>query len=224
MLKVDIINLGTIGVEPAHTILENCKWEIVEGKTYILLGSNGSGKTTFSFALTGLTRSPFEVKGSVFFRGKDLLNCNADELLQIRKKKIKYVFQDPVSSFDPLKRFGYYFKMLEIPEEKIDSLLDFFLLPEYSRIKRLFPHEISVGMAQRIAICLAFLPSPDLVIMDEPNSALDAASGNLLVQKIKEFTGSGSSVLIITQDLNFANNLNGDKYIIKEKKILPFKQ
>jgi ABC-type glutathione transport system ATPase component len=222
MYDVQIHNISVLSGPAVNTIIEKCSFNILPAKTYILLGSNGSGKTTLALALTGLlNKNIYTVEGSAFFEGTDLLNCGYEPLTEVRRHHIKYVFQDPMNTFNPLKKFGYYFQWINSTEAGIDEMLEFFLLPPVNKLKNLFPHEISVGMAQRIAISLALLAKPKLIIMDEPNSALDLAASNLLVQKIKEFTSSGSSLLIITQDTLFAQKTGDEIALLEKKEVSP---
>ena len=222
MLKVKLngIKLNSNGAE--RLLLKECFFDIQPGKIYILTGANGAGKTTLALTLTGLIQSSCTASGAVFFNGTDILNCNAGELQAIRKKSIKYIFQDPVSAFDPLKKMEYYFNLTGAADFEAGELADYFLLPPLSEIKKLRPYQLSVGMAQRIAVILALLYHPSLIIMDEPNSALDLTSSNLLALKLKELKLKGTSSLIITQDSLFASKLGDEIAVIEDNRISPF--
>jgi len=220
MFDIKINNISLSQSSGEKTILSECFFKIENGKTYILTGSNGSGKTTLSFALTGLLNSNiFKVNGSVLYNGINILNSDKVIVNDIRKNKIKYVFQDPVNAFDPLKKFSYYVELLNLEIAEIKKLLNYFMLPSYDEIENLYPHELSVGMAQRLALIIAFASNPELIVMDEPNSALDLVTTSLLTAKIKEFSTAGSSVLIITQDIQFAESLEGIPLLLSEGRI-----
>lgn len=223
MFKIKLNKISINNPPPGRELLSNCVLNFESGKAYILLGTNGCGKSTFSFAITGLlNKNIYSVDGSVLYGNIDLLSADKGTLDDIRKNAVKYVFQDPVSAFDPLKRIEYYFNNVNPDMEELEKLLNYFLLPPYEKVKRYFPHEVSVGMAQKFALILAFLAHPKLIIMDEPNSSLDLISSNLLAGKIKEFTYSGSTVLLITQDIQFAQNCGTDLYTIKNNTIIPY--
>jgi ABC-type glutathione transport system ATPase component len=206
MLNADINSVSFIDEESRQIILQNIKFDVEKGKIYSILGKNGSGKSTLIKSLTNLLpAAQYEIKGKVIFYETDLLHTSSETLQEIRKNKIRYVFQDVANSLDPLKKLKYYFHLSEAKREQIEEQLNFFLLPGYKKISDLHSYELSGGMAQRLLIVLALLANPDLIILDEPTSGVDYAVMNLILLKLKEFIkGKENSVLIVTQDINFA--------------------
>jgi ABC-type glutathione transport system ATPase component len=206
MINVDINSVSVLTEEKKNILLQDIKFDIDKGKVYTILGKNGSGKSTLIKSLTSLLPdNQYEVKGKVSFNGIDLLNTSEESLREIRKKNIRYVFQDAANSFDPLKKIKYYFDLSNISPLKIEELLLFFLLPTYKKLSELHSYELSGGMAQRVLIVLALLANPDLLILDEPTSGVDYAVMNLIHLKIKNYVrDNNKSVLIVTQDINFA--------------------
>ena len=206
MLSVDINSVSILDEENKRTIIKDIKFDIEGGKVYSILGKNGSGKSTLVKSLTALLPLiEYEVKGKVIFHGVDLLNASEDKLSEIRRHNIRYVFQDAVNSFDPLKKIKYYFDLSNISPLKIEELLLFFLLPAYKKLSGLHSYELSGGMAQRLLIVLSLLANPDILILDEPTSGVDYAVMNLILLKMKNFVrDKDKSVLIVTQDINFA--------------------
>ncbi|NWF50388.1 MAG: ABC transporter ATP-binding protein [Ignavibacteriaceae bacterium] len=202
MLDVKIDHILLNGSE----IVKNIRFSLKQKMIYTILGRNGSGKSTLIKALTGLLNSGvYSVNGKVLLQNNDLLSCSSDYLIRLRSSQIKYVFQDPVNSFDHLKKLKYYFKKTGKPEEDVLKLLGEFLFEEPAKIFSMYPYELSGGMAQRLNFVLAFLSSPDLLILDEPTSGIDNAVSNLLLLKLKSFVCQESkSVLLVTQDLNWA--------------------
>jgi peptide/nickel transport system ATP-binding protein len=206
MLKVDLNSVSLHSKNDSKTILQNVKFELETGKICSILGKNGSGKSTLIKSLTALLpENQYKVDGKVFFEETELLEASAEKLREMRKNKIRYVFQDAVNSFDPLKKLQYYFDLSEKSPIKIEEYLLFFQLPSYKELSRLHSYELSGGMAQRLLIVLALLVNPDLIILDEPTSGVDYAVTNLILLKLKEFVKENyKSVLIVTQDINFA--------------------
>ena len=225
MLKVNIENITLSNNSEKHFILSNIKFELFERKVYTILGKNGSGKSTLIKSLTGLLNDNiFLTRGTVLLDGKDILTCDAKNLQQIRKNKIRYVFQDAVNSFDPLRTFKYYFENSLADKNQIEKLLKYFLLPGYDEVSRLYPYEVSGGMAQRLSTVLAFAANPILIIFDEPTSGVDYAISNLLLLKLKDFTQKENrSVLLVTQDINFAEKISDEITFLSDGTITQFK-
>ena len=210
MLEVNISELCLTTLNEKRTILNNIKFSIPSNKIYTILGKNGSGKSTLLKSLTGLLEEKsYKVEGYVLFEGQVLFSFEHKKLMAIRKDKIKYIFQDVVNSFDPLKKLQYYFELLVKNNEEIETTLDYFLLPGTEKIYSLHSYEVSGGMAQRISFALALLANPRLIILDEPTSGIDPAIANLFLLKLKEFADKNdNSVLLVTQDVTFAKKVS----------------
>jgi peptide/nickel transport system ATP-binding protein len=229
MLNVLLNKVSAADENKERIILKDIAFELEEGNNYTILGKNGTGKSTLLKSFTGLLdKRIYSIEGKVIYNGKDILTSSNDELQQIRRKEIKYVFQDPVNSFDHLKTFGYYFNKLTPPslirkgaarlgrgraaagerevKKNIEELLEFFLLPNSEVLFNMYPYEVSGGMAQRISFILTFLAKPKIIFLDEPTSGIDAPIVNLLLIKLKEFTSKGNIALMVTQDLELAKN------------------
>ena len=224
MLNADIEIINLLSGSSKKLLLENIKFEIGSKSIYSILGKNGSGKTTIIKSLTGLLpQNLYEIKGKVKFNENDLLNIAPELLRSIRKEKIRYVFQDAINSFDPLRKFEYYFKNSEAAMYEIEEQLQYFLLPGYDKISKLYPYELSGGMAQRISLIFALLAKPNLIILDEPTSGVDYAIVNLILLKLKEFVmDRENSVIIVTQDINFAEKASDHIAFISDKTISQF--
>lgn len=199
-VKINEIRLNNI------PILNNINFKLEENKIYSIIGPNGSGKSTLINSLTCLLDKRFySVKGEVLFHNKNLLSIKYDELLEIRRNYIKYVFQDAINSFDPLKKFEFYFNTFSKNEVDLESLLNFFMLPDKIKLFRLFPYEVSGGMAQRIAFVLALLNEPEILILDEPTSGIDSVIANLFLLKIRQYASEKNHIaLFVTHDIKFA--------------------
>jgi len=224
MLSVDINSVSISQEEKSRTILSEISFDIQAGKIYTILGKNGSGKSTLIKSLTALLpKQEYISSGKVIFYNTDLLKCSEDKLREIRKHKIRYVFQDAANSFDPLKKIKYYFELTNVSPLKIEELLLFFLLPPYKKLSMLHSYELSGGMAQRLLIALALLANPDLLILDEPTSGVDYAVMNLILLKVKNFVrDNDKSVLIVTQDINFAIKSSDNIAYLSDKKLTKF--
>jgi ABC-type glutathione transport system ATPase component len=195
----------------SRTILQNLNFNLASGKIYTILGKNGSGKSTLIKSLTNLLdRRNYQIDGSTFWNNENIFLMNYERLLKLRQNEIRYVLQDLTNNFDPLKKLKYYFDNSGLDQQTISHQLNEFLLPEYEVISQLHSYEISGGMAQRISFLLALLPNPQLLILDEPTSAVDYTNVNLIKLKLKDFVKNEGAVLIVTQDINFAKDTSDD--------------
>ena len=224
MLKVNIKKVELTSNSDSKIILKNINFVIEPQRIFTIIGANGSGKTTLIKAITGLLNDRiFSVDGEVFFQGKDVLKLSDDELTNLRIKEIKYVFQDPINSFDPLKRLTYYFESSIFKQEKISEVFNKLMLPRKEMMLKLYPFEVSGGMAQRLSLALALLYEPSLLILDEPTSGIDTANSNLLLLMLKEFIQKENrAVLLVTHDLNFAEAASSKAALLSDSKLSEF--
>lgn len=222
-LTVDIKELNVRSTTEERLLLKDTSFELFENKIYVILGKNGSGKSTLIRSLGRLLDTAvYNIKGRILADGKDILLMNEEELMLFRKEKIKYVFQDPVNSFDPLRTIGYYFKRFNTDIKETEELLEYFLLPSRGIISKMYAWQLSGGMAQRLSIIFALLMHPELLILDEPTSGIDAPIVNLLLLKLKEFVQKGKgSVLLVTQDVLFAERAADYISHIQNKTLTP---
>ncbi len=204
-LKVNIDNLTLSKNGTTKKILRNIDFELCPGNIYSIFGLNGSGKTTLLKSIIGsLDKRFYSLNGNIYLGGTDVSELNAAELRKFRKYNIRFVFQDAITSFDPLKKVDYYFNEIRKDDTEINKLLEYFKMPDYAKIRTLFPYELSGGMAQRLSIILALLSGVKLILFDEPTSALDVSISNLLKLKLKELSQYKKTIfLIVTQDLKF---------------------
>jgi ABC-type glutathione transport system ATPase component len=209
MLKVEISSLTVLQNSHNQKILGNIFFDLGIGKIYTILGKNGSGKSTLIKSLTMLlSKNIYTTIGNVYWNDESIFRMNEDRLLSLRRKEIRYVLQDLNNNFDPLKKLKYYFDKSGSTEEQISVELKNYLLPDYDSISKLHSYEISGGMAQRLSFMLALLPHPNLLILDEPTSAIDYSNVNLIKLKLKEIAVNSNAALIVTQDINFAKEVS----------------
>ena len=224
-LNVNIKELKLSTSTEEKVLLKDMGFVLGEKFIYTILGKNGSGKSTLIKSLTGLLDKRFySIKGSIIADNIDITTASEEELMKIRREKIKYVFQDAANSFDPLRKLGYYFKRFRLKLNESEELLNYFLLPPLNELSQMYPYELSGGMAQRFSFVIALLMNPELLILDEPTSGIDAAIANLFLLKIKEFiSGDKKAVLLVTQDIEFAKSAGGFTAHISDGTFSPFK-
>ena len=185
-------------------------FDIHAGEFFALVGESGSGKSVTSMSLLGLLPKPSAkaISGSAMFDGKDLLKLPLPELRKVRGKKISMIFQEPMQALDPVRTIQS--QLLEaIPEvpkkdalEKICEFLKSAGFADPERVMRGYPCEMSGGMLQRICIVMSLLPHPDLIIADEPTTALDVTVQAAVLAVLKRMAvESHTAVLLITHNM-----------------------
>ena len=208
MLNVCFHSITFINELNSRVILKNIDFSLASGNVYAIVGKNGAGKSTLLNTISKLyDENSCLVDGMVELNGENLLTASATELMQLRRRSIQCVFQDPVNSFDQLKKIGYYFKNKFFTTEEIKKEFEYFRLPEPATVFNLYPYELSGGMAQRVCIILALLKKPDLLLLDEPTSGIDSEAISIIGRRLQQYSKQNdSAVLLITQDLSFAKD------------------
>jgi peptide/nickel transport system ATP-binding protein len=182
------------------------------GQTLGVVGESGSGKSVTALTVMGLTRAPStEIEGRVLFDGVDLLALESSALREIRGKRIAMIFQDPMSSLHPLYKVGWQIEEAIRAHEHVsrkvarsralDALREVGISSAAERLDS-YPHELSGGMRQRVMIAIALVLDPDVLIADEPTTALDVTVQAQILNLIHELQQErGTAVVLITHDL-----------------------
>jgi len=206
-------------------------FELERGQTLGIVGESGSGKSVTNHSILRLVPSPPGriVGGEVIFDGKDLLKFSEDEIRHIRGKRIGMVFQDPMSSLNPFMRISR--QLMEVTElhlghsssdarEHAIRMLDQVGIPDArSRIDG-YPHEFSGGMRQRVMIAMALSCNPELLIADEPTTALDVTIQAQILDLIKRIKAErGTSVILVTHDLGVVAGMTDSIIVMYAGKI-----
>lgn len=193
--------------------VDGVSFDLKKGQTMGIVGESGSGKSvTASSIMRLLPKHVGKIEGGkILFEGKDIVTMSQKELLSIRGKDISMIFQDPMTSLDPVYKIGYQIKEVIRAHQKIDEkeverkaieALRMVGIPEPENRMDAYPHEFSGGMRQRVMIAMAIVCNPKLIIADEPTTALDvtvqAQVLNLLSDLQKKIN---TSILLITHNL-----------------------
>ena len=182
------------------------------GQTLGLVGESGSGKSVTALAVMGLTRlANADVSGHVYFDGSDLLQLHDDALRSVRGARIAMIFQDPLSSLHPLYRVGWQIEEAIRAHQDVSQraarrrtveALGSVGLPSPEELANRYPHELSGGMRQRAMIAMALVLGPDILIADEPATALDVTVQAQILELIQDLQREfGTAVALITHDL-----------------------
>ncbi len=212
LLEVDSLTVDYRTRRGDIRAVNNVSFSLEKGEILGLVGESGSGKSTLGLSVIRLVPPPGAiVGGSIGIDGKDILSFSEEEMRSIRGKRVALIFQDPMTSLNPVKKIGAHFvELVRTHEPGVSereairraerALKDVGILPE--RINN-YPHQFSGGMRQRIMIALAIALNPDLVIADEPTTALDVIVQAKILDLLKSLQDTYEMALIlITHDLS----------------------
>ena len=178
---------------------------VAPGEILGLVGESGSGKSVLGFSLLGLLPRNAATTGSVQVRGSDMINGDAKTLRKVRRLDLGAVFQDPMTSLNPTMRIGKQVAEAAGGEQEALRLLTAVGIPDAKRRMRAFPHELSGGLRQRVMIAIAIAGDPELIIADEPTTALDVTVQAQVLRLLKRLRDEiGCSIVLITHDLGVA--------------------
>ncbi len=188
------------------------------GEVLGLVGESGSGKSSVAMSIPRLLPSPpaFWPKGRVLFDGQDMLKMPVADLRRIRGSRIGVVFQDPIGSLSPLHRIGDQLVETVLLHRDVSAAaareqalewLGKVGIPDPAVRAQAYPHELSGGMQQRVMIAMGLMLDPDLLIADEPTTALDVTIQAQVLRLLKNLHRSNSAVLLITHDLGVVSQL-----------------
>jgi peptide/nickel transport system ATP-binding protein len=224
LLEVDGLQVSFLTEDGIVRAVDGVSFTLDRGEVLAIVGESGSGKSVTVMTLLGLTRTPnSRVAGSVEYRGRNLVDADERELERIRGAEIAIAFQDPISSLSPVKRVGDQIVEQIRAHEKVSrdaaleravELMERVGIPNAHERARAYPHEFSGGMRQRAMIAMALSLSPDVLIADEPTTALDVTIQAQILQEIKQLSReSESGVIFVTHDLSVVADI-ADRVIV----------
>jgi oligopeptide transport system ATP-binding protein len=211
--------------------VDGISFDLRRGETLGIVGESGSGKSVTNLSVIRLIPSPPGkiVSGEVLFHGQDILSLPDDEVRKIRGKRISMIFQDPMTSLNPFMRISK--QLMEITQlhlghtreqayEHAVKMLETVGIPEARSRADSYPHEFSGGMRQRVMIAMALACEPELLIADEPTTALDVTIQAQILELIKNLKReTGTSVILITHDLGVVAGMTDDIIVMYAGKV-----
>jgi peptide/nickel transport system ATP-binding protein/oligopeptide transport system ATP-binding protein len=213
LLHVDDLKVSFATDEGVVRAVDGVSFDVAAGEVVAIVGESGSGKSVSGMTLMGLTRSPnAKIEGVATLQGKDLLRASDADLRKIRGNDIAMIFQDPMSSLNPVYRVGWQIvEQIRTHNPNVSKseamataveLMERVGVPRAAERLRSYPHEFSGGMRQRVMIAMALSCSPKLLIADEPTTALDVTiQAQILdeLRQLREETNAG--IILVTHDL-----------------------
>ncbi|EHI9271630.1 ABC transporter ATP-binding protein [Vibrio vulnificus] len=219
----------------AVQVLHGVSFDVKKGRTLGLVGESGCGKSVTSMSIMGLLPKPYGrvIGGEILYRGKDLVTLPADEMYAVRGDRISIIFQDPMTALNPVHTVGkQLMEVLKLHRPDLDrkarreqalEMLKKVRIPMPEKRLDEYPHNLSGGMRQRVMIAMALACKPEILICDEPTTALDVTVQASILELINELQEeTGMAVIFITHDLGVVAEICDDVAVMYGGKIVEY--
>ena len=224
-----LLSVTHLSIDAGSQILvQDLNFDLQAGQTLAIVGESGSGKSISSLALLGLLPPSLKVGGQVFLNQQSLLGLNEHQWRQIRGKKIAMIFQEPMTALNPLhkveKQIGEMLRLsgmskAQVRIKVIDLLIQVGIPEPESKLSR-YPHELSGGQRQRVMIAMALAQDPDILIADEPTTALDVTLQAQVLNLLKALQASRNmAMILISHDLNLVRCYSDDVIVMQHGQV-----
>lgn len=233
IIKIKDLNISFKNRNEAVNVIKNISFSIKKNEIIGIVGESGSGKSVSSLAILGLLPKKSTVFGEqseILFNGDNILKYSNQDFLQLRGKKISMIFQEPMTSLNPSMSCGKQVIEILMQHEKISfakakettlSLFEKVKLPDPDTTFKKYPHQISGGQKQRVMIAIAIACKPDVLIADEPTTALDVTVQKEIIALLKELQQeTGMSIIFISHDLALISEISDRVIVMYRGKIV----
>jgi peptide/nickel transport system ATP-binding protein len=225
LLSVTNLSVNFTTDDGVVAAVHNLSYSVKRGQTLAIVGESGSGKSVSSMALMGLiTSANSTVSGEVVFDGQDLMRATSEEVRKLRGNRIAMIFQDPLSALHPFYTIGYQLiEAIQVHQElsaddaraRAVSMLTRVGIPSVEQRMDEYPHQLSGGMRQRVMIAMALVNDPELLIADEPTTALDVTVQAQILELLKNLQQEfGTAIILITHDLGVVADMADDVIVM----------
>ncbi len=229
LLNVSNLNVTYTDTAISRRIIEDVSFSVNTATVLAIVGESGSGKTTLCRALTRLfsQSSRLKVRGVVQFNSSDLLHCTDEMLRHIRQTQIRYIFQEPQQALNPVltirRQMEFASGKQSIAQDELIPILNSVGLGDAVGVSNSYPHQLSIGMAQRVMIAMTLMPKPSLLIADEPTSAVDASLRYRVLDLLKSFQQQDRmAMILVTHDLCVARRYADHVAVIQNGRIIEY--
>ena len=223
LLEINNLNISFDTNDGVVKAVNDVSFNLGKNESLAIVGESGSGKTQLVFSILDLLAKNAKVSGSIKYESKEILDLSEYEMNRIRSEKISIIFQDPMTSLNPYMRIrdqlnevlihhkGY--KVKEATAESV-RMLDAVKIPDAKNRINMFPHEFSGGMRQRVMIAMSLLCNPNIIIADEPTTALDVTVQAQILELFKEIKKEfQTSLILITHNMGIVDQIS-DKTLV----------
>lgn len=228
LLKVENLCVSFVSGQNIVKAVKGISFEIKKGETLALAGESGSGKSATAHSILRLLPSyaSFSEESRIAFNDLELTKASEAEMRKIRGDRISMIFQEPLSALNPLQRIGSQIEEILLihrglkgrkAEDRVKELLDLTGIPDPQKKMKNYPHQLSGGQRQRVMIAMALANNPDLLIADEPTTALDVTVQAQILELMKDLQKKlGMAVLFISHDLDILKNFSDKIAVMKD--------
>ena len=225
LLEISGLRIALNGDEDKQ-VVKGLNLKIEPGQTMCLVGESGSGKSLSALSVMGLLPNVLSpIAGSILLKGENLLDASAHRMRSLRATSMSMIFQEPMTALNPVARVGQQIEeVLEFHSDisqsarrsRVKEMMEAVHLPDVDKMYNSFPHQLSGGQRQRIMIAMALIMSPQLLIADEPTTALDVTTQAQILSLIRELREEqGAAVLFITHDMGVVSEIADDVAVLK---------
>ena len=218
LLKVENLRIALAGDGVTFNAVEGVSFEIGRGEAFGLVGESGCGKSITALSVMGLLRRPLSLGGGkIVLDGQEIQNVSAAEMRRLRGKRIAMIFQEPMTALNPLSPVGRQIAEMFVLHQganwneamdRAEEALRQVRVPSPERRIKDYPHQLSGGMRQRVMIAIALACGPDLLVADEPTTALDVTVQAEIIDLMAELCAAkGTAILMISHDLGLVANM-----------------
>ena len=232
LLEVKNLNITFDTPDGIVRAVSGVDFNLEKNDSLAVVGESGSGKTQLVFSILGLLAKNATSLGSVKYESKEILNASEKELNSIRSKKISIIFQDPMTSLNPYMRISDQLNEVLIHHKGISNneamkesikMLDAVKIPEAKNRISMFPHEFSGGMRQRVMIAMSLLCRPDILIADEPTTALDVTVQAQIMDLFKDIQKEfRTSLILITHNMGIVAGTCSKTLVLYAGKVMEY--
>ncbi len=217
------IDMARPGADPLR-LVNDVSFQLAKGRTLGVVGESGSGKSMLLKALIGLLPGPMRAGGQILLEGEDLLTLSEAQMCRVRGRRIGMIFQEPMTALNPVQRIGdqiaegiRWHRGVSKAEARIEALgwLERVRIPDARRRMDTYPHEMSGGQRQRVGIAIALAMRPDLLIADEPTTALDVTVQAEILDIFDELVSElGVALILVSHDLGVIGRIADETLVM----------
>lgn len=227
---LDVEHLSIRDERSGRALVHDSSFRLAQGECLAIVGESGSGKSLTCRAIMRLNRTGLRQSGTVTLNGEDLTKLSDKEMRRFRGRRLCMIMQNGMSAFDPSRPIGVYLQeVLSVhydwsrseTEARLSAAMAAVGLREPSEAMRRYPHELSGGMLQRVMIALAIVMEPDVIIADEPTTALDAVTAYEVVEQFLRLRERlGSAMIFVSHDLGVVRRIADNVLVMKDGEIV----